>query len=261
MTQAKNCWVYVVDDDPNVLKAFRALLQDEGYKVSVFDSSRAFLDAHDPALPGCVLLDVGMAEMSGLETQKELLALGDTRPVIFVTGQDDVQTGVLAMKAGARDYLIKPVPDTVLLEAVAVAALSDLAACRERINLAEQARRWQSLTDREQEVMVQVVHGRLNKQIADDLKIVEKTVKAHRAMVTQKMAVRSVAELVHIANQLERAGHLTKLIDDYNPKQYSTSEASRTSTRHRRRLWKMLSDFPSSKSKASQSHGNGEPLP
>ena len=209
MRQAENSWVYVVDDDHHVLKAFQRLLQTEGYKVCVFSSPRAFLDAHDPALPGCALLDVGMTELSGLETQRELLALGNTRPIIFVTGHDDVQTGVLAMKAGARDYLIKPVPDAVLLDAVAAAVQSDLAAYRDRARLAELARLWESLTGREQEVMVQVVLGRLNKQIAGDLKIVEKTVKVHRARVMEKMAVRSVAELVHITEQLERAGYVT----------------------------------------------------
>ena len=208
MAEAENSWVYVVDDNPRVLKAFQRLLQTEGYNVAVFASPRAFLDAHDPALPGCVLLDVGMKELGGLETQKELRALGDTRPIIFITGHDDVQTGVLAMKAGARDYLIKPVPDTVLLEAVASAVQNDLAARRARIGLAKLVRQWLSLTDREQEVMMHVVRGRLNKQIAGDLQIVEQTVKAHRARVMEKMAIRSIAELVHIAEQLERAGYV-----------------------------------------------------
>ena len=215
MSQPGNSWVYVVDDDPHVLKSFRRLLETEDYNVVAFDSPRAFLDAHDPTLPGCALLDVGMTELSGLETQQQLLELGDTRPIIFVTGHDDVQTGVLAMKAGARDYLIKPVPDDVLLAAVATAVQSDLAAYRERINVAELARLWQSLTDREREVMEHVVRGRLNKQIAGDLKIVEKTVKVHRARVMEKMAVRSVAGLVHIAEQLERAGYGPKLADNH----------------------------------------------
>ena len=208
MSQAENSWVYVVDDNPRVLKAFQRLLQTEGYNVAAFASPRAFLGAHDPALPGCVLLDIGMKELGGLETQKELRALGDTRPIIFITGRDDVQTGVLAMKAGARDYLIKPVPDTVLLEAVASAVQSDLAARRARIGLAKLVQQWLSLTDREQEVMMHVMRGRLNKQIAGDLQIVEQTVKAHRARVMEKMAIRSIAELVHIAEQLEPAGYV-----------------------------------------------------
>jgi FixJ family two-component response regulator len=205
MRQAENSQVYVVDDDPHILNAFRRLLETEGYNVSTFDSPCAFLEAHDVALPGCALLDVGMTELSGLETQKQLLALGDTRPVIFVTGQDDVRTGVLAMKAGAYDYLIKPVSDDVLLAAVAGAVQSDLAACRKRVNLIELTRLWQTLTDREREVMGHVVRGRLNKQIAGDLKIGEKTVKVHRARVMEKMAVHSVAGLVHIAEQLEQS--------------------------------------------------------
>jgi len=210
MSQAETRWVYVVDDDPYVLNAFRRLLQAEGYSVRTFDSPRAFLDAHDPTLPGCVLLDVGMTELNGLETQKQLLALGDTRPVIFVTGHNEVQTSVLAMKAGARDYLTKPVADRVLLAAVATAVQSELATRRERVYLANMAHRWQSLTNREGEVMQHVVRGRLNKQIAFDLGISEKTVKVHRAQVMEKMAVRSLAALIHITEQLERAGHVWK---------------------------------------------------
>ncbi|MDB5735474.1 MAG: LuxR family transcriptional regulator [Alphaproteobacteria bacterium] len=202
MNQPGNTWVYVVDDDHHVLTAFRRLLETVGYKVATFDSPLAFLAGHDPALPGCALLDVGMTGLSGLETQTQLLALGDTRPVIFVTGHDDVATGVLAMKSGARDYLLKPVMDDVLLAAVEAAVQADMVNCRKRVELREQLRRWQSLTPREREVMTHVVRGRLNKQIAGDLNIVEKTVKVHRARVMEKMGVRSVAALVHIAERL-----------------------------------------------------------
>jgi FixJ family two-component response regulator len=210
MTQTNASWVYVVDDDPPVLKAIQRLLQTEGYNVCAFVSPRAFLDAHDPTLPGCALLDVGMAELDGLETLNALLALGETRPVIFITGRDNVQTSVMAMKAGASDYLIKPVAESVLLTAVATAVQGDVAARRECVKLAELSRRWQSLTPREAEVIKLVVRGWLNKQIAGDLNISEKTVKVHRARAMEKMEVRSVARFIHIMSQLEQAGSVTK---------------------------------------------------
>src|SRR3954471_24546089 len=119
MTDNMQPSVYVVDDDAHILKAFRRLLEIEGYNVVTFHSPRDFLASHDPMLTGCVILDVGMAELSGLEAQKRLLALSASRPVIFVTGRDDIDTGITAMKGGARDYLLKPVPEQVLLDAVA----------------------------------------------------------------------------------------------------------------------------------------------
>jgi FixJ family two-component response regulator len=230
VSQAKTLWVYVVDDDPDVLKAFRRLLQTEGYNVGTFESPRAFLNANDPAAPGCVLLDVGMMEMDGLETQKQLAAVGDTRPVIFVTGLDDVPASIKAMKAGAHDYLIKPVANQVLLTAVATAVQHDLLARRERVNLAKQAHQWQSLSGRQREVMNHVVRGRLNKQIAFDLGITEKTAKVHRARVMEKMAVRSVAELVRVIGQLERAGHLSKAVDSHAQSDPPIDAATRTGT-------------------------------
>lgn len=210
MTRRGGAWVNVVDDDRRILAAFRRLLEIEGYNVATFESPIAFLGAHDPDLPGCALLDVGMTELSGLAIQQQLLALGDTRPIIFVTGHDDVPTSVRAMKGGARDYLIKPVHDEVLLAAVANAVTADLSAHQSRMEIANLARRMRSLTPREHEVMIHVVRGRLNKQIAGDLDIVEKTVKVHRARVMEKMGVRSVAALVRIAERLEMAGCLAR---------------------------------------------------
>jgi FixJ family two-component response regulator len=198
--------VYVVDDDHGILTAFRRLLESAQYEVATYDSPTAFLEHHDVAVPGCVLLDVGMAELSGLEAQQKLLALGATRPIIFVTGFDDVRISVQAMKSGASDYLIKPVPDTVLIAAVEAAVERDSQAFEGRMHIAKLAQQWQSLTAREREVMTQVIRGRLNKQIANDLNIVEKTVKVHRARIMEKMGVRSVAGLVHIAEQLLHAG-------------------------------------------------------
>ena len=204
MTQSPR--VYVVDDDLHVLTAFRRLLEAAGYDVITSDSPRDFLDRHDHARPGCVLLDVGMTELNGLETQRRMLELGVSRPIIFVTGFDDARTSVEAMKSGAYDYLVKPISENVLLTTVEAAIVSDVKAFHEREDIAKLSKQWRSLTLREREVMLQVIRGRLNKQIAGDLNIVEKTVKVHRARVMEKMGVRSVAGLVHIAEKLGRSG-------------------------------------------------------
>jgi FixJ family two-component response regulator len=153
-----------------------------------------------------VLLDIGMEELDGLETQRKMLELGVSHPIIFVTGYDDARTSVTAMKGGAYDYLLKPISDDVLLASVESAVLSDAKAFREKEDIAKLNKQWRSLTVREREVMLQVIRGRLNKQIAGDLNIVEKTVKVHRARVMEKMGVRSVAGLVHIAETLQRSG-------------------------------------------------------
>jgi len=194
--------VYIVDDDRKVLTALSRLLTVTGYHVRAFDSPHAFLAEHDPAMPGCALFDVGMADVDGLALQDILQRDGHSRPIIFITGHDDAKTGVRAMKAGAVDYLTKPVQDTELLTAVQSAIETDLKVRRSDAERAELHRKLNLLTAREAEVMAQVVRGRLNKQIAFDLGIVEKTVKVHRARVMEKMDVRSVAALVHAADTL-----------------------------------------------------------
>jgi FixJ family two-component response regulator len=211
----KSARVYVVDDDLHVLSAFRRLLEAAGYDVVTSDSPNEFLSRHDRTLPGCVLLDVGMAELNGLETQQRMLELGVSRPIIFITGFDDARTSVEAMKGGAYDYLVKPISDKILLAAVEAAISSDIKAFREREDIAKLARQWRTLTLREREVMLHVIRGRLNKQIAGDLNIVEKTVKVHRARVMEKMGVRSVAGLVHIAERLQRSGCKDFLATDH----------------------------------------------
>lgn len=199
--QDEHC-IFVVDDDKSVLTALSRLLSSAGYHVKTFESPRSFLAAHDPDVPGCALLDVGMAEVDGLALQDILMRSGRARPIIFITGNDDVKTSVRAMKAGALDYLTKPVQDTALLAAVESAIGADLEARRTRSEQDLFKSRYVQLTQREREVMALVIRGRLNKQIAADLGIVEKTVKVHRARVMEKMGVRSVAALVHIAEKL-----------------------------------------------------------
>jgi FixJ family two-component response regulator len=195
----------VVDDDRAILKAFSRLLGSAGFNVQTFDSPAAFLDQHDPDVPGCALLDVGMNGMDGLELQAELANAGARRPIVFVTGRDDARTSVRALKAGAVDYLTKPVDGDDLIAAVSSALARDEKARAQRGELAVIRNRYNLLTPREREVMGHVVAGRLNKQIACDLGTVEKTVKVHRARVMAKMQVRTVAALVHVIERL-RAG-------------------------------------------------------
>lgn len=194
--------VFIVDDDPSVLTALRRLLTSAGFAAQTFSSPREFLAAHDPQVPGCALIDIGMDELGGLELQEQL-ALGDfPRPIIFVTGCDDVRISVQAMKAGALDFLSKPVSDNVLLTAVESALALDRKTRLDRQEIADLRHLYDSLTQRERQVMARILRGRLNKQIAFDLGIVEKTAKVHRGRVMAKMQVRSVAALTHIAERL-----------------------------------------------------------
>jgi FixJ family two-component response regulator len=194
--------VFVVDDDHTVLTAFSRLLGAAGYKVRAFASAREFLSSHDPAVPGCALLDVRMADLDGLSLQNALASECQPRPIIFVTACDDAHTGVRAMKAGAVDYLVKPVDAPELLSAVRAAIDIDRHAREECSQTAGIRQCYDSLTPREKQVMWHVARGRLNKQIAFDLDIVEKTVKVHRSRVMQKMQARSVAALVQMAGRM-----------------------------------------------------------
>jgi FixJ family two-component response regulator len=158
---------------------------------------------HDSSVPGCAVLDVSMPSLDGLELQKALSDGGSQRPVIFLTGEGDIPTSVRAMQAGAIDFLTKPVNDTDLLAAIARAVQADSENRIVSTELALVRARFMSLTPREHEVMTHVIAGRLNKQIAGDLGTVEKTIKVHRGRLMEKMGVRSVAELVRLA---EKAG-------------------------------------------------------
>lgn len=190
--------VYLVDDDPGVLKALSRLLRTEGYAVQPFASAKEFLSAHDPLVSGCVVLDMLLPNIDGLELQQVLLASDCERFIIFVTGHGDIDTSVRAMKAGAVDFLTKPFNDEDLLAAVRKAIARDGQARRVRSELQSIRLRMNRLTPREHEVMQHVVAGRLNKQIAADLGIAEKTIKVHRARAMEKMGVASLAELVRI---------------------------------------------------------------
>jgi len=195
--------VFLVDDDPGVLKALSRLLRTRGYEVRPFTSPREFLAQHDAAVPGCAVLDVAMPGLDGLALQQALTCGGSHRPVIFITGKGDIPTSVRAMRAGAVDFLTKPVSDRDLLGAIVRAEAQDAEARRSRAELASIEARMTTLTPREREVLTHVVAGRLNKQIAGDLGTVEKTIKVHRSRMMEKLGVRTVADLVRLA---EKAG-------------------------------------------------------
>jgi FixJ family two-component response regulator len=192
----------LVDDDPSVLRALTRLFAAAGLEPRAFPSPAAFLAAHDPTTPGCLVLDIALPGLDGLELQQALAASDCARPIVFITGRGDIPMSVRAMRSGAVDFLTKPVKDTELLAAVRRAIEMDRRARAARLELDALRRRLASLTPREREVLAQVVAGRLNKQIAADLGIVEKTIKVHRARIMEKMAVRSLADLVRIAERL-----------------------------------------------------------
>jgi FixJ family two-component response regulator len=195
--------VFLVDDDAGVLKALCRLLRARGYEVRSFTSPHAFLADHDASIPGCAVLDVSMPGLDGLQLQQALTAGGSQRPVIFLTGKGDIPTSVRAMRSGAIDFLTKPINDADLLEAIARAEKADSAARHVNAERDSINDRFALLTPREREVMTHVIAGRLNKQIAGDLGTVEKTIKVHRGRIMEKLGVRSVADLVRLA---EKAG-------------------------------------------------------
>lgn len=194
--------IFLVDDDPGVLKGLSRLLRAHGYDVQPYASPREFLAGHEAALPGCAILDVSMPDLDGLELQQALLTTeGSHRPIVFITGKGDVPTTVRAMKAGAIDFLTKPVSDNVLLEAIERAVGQDTKTRQDHAELKSIQSRISTLTPREREVLGHVIAGRLNKQIAGDLGTVEKTIKVHRGRVMEKLGVRTVADLVRMAQK------------------------------------------------------------
>jgi len=195
--------VCIVDDDPSVLKALARLIGAAGYRVKTFDRAPAFLDSRLPKGPKCLVLDLQMPDFDGLELQRELAARGLALPVIFLTGHGDIPSSVEAMKAGALDFLTKPVRGAALLEAVRTALDKDKARLKNEHDLDSIRDRIKTLSPREYEVFRWVIAGSLNKQTASEMGISEKTVKFHRARVMQKMKAGSVAELTILA---DRAG-------------------------------------------------------
>ena len=194
--------VSIVDDDALVLRSLGRLLKSAGFAVRTFPSAHEFLAQHEPASSGCVVLDLAMPGLGGLEVQKRLASSANPFAVVFLSGQGDVTAGVEAMKAGAVDFLTKPIDREKLIAAVHAALDKDRAARARREQRHSVEARFASLTPREREVLAGVVAGRLNKQIAADLGTAEKTVKVHRARVMKKMQAGSLVELVQLATQL-----------------------------------------------------------
>ena len=194
--------IFLVDDDASVLKALSRVLREEGWSVETFESAEAFLARSDQKAEGCIVLDVTMPGLDGLELQRRLAAAGESLPIVFVSGHGDIPMSVQAIKAGATDFLTKPVRAEVLVAAVH-AAIDHHASLRQAAAAtADLRQRLGSLTPREREVLVALAAGRLNKQIAADLGIVEQTVKFHRARIMERMQAKTIAELMHIAGRL-----------------------------------------------------------
>jgi FixJ family two-component response regulator len=204
--------VYVVDDDASFLTAISRLLRVHGFTVKTYSSAQKFLAHRDADVPGCVLADLRMPEMNGLDLQSALAQTSNPLPILFLTGHGDIPTSVQAMRDGAEDFLEKRAPKEKLLDAVNRALARDSRERAGRDRLSELRARFDTLTEREREVLAHVVQGRLNKQIAWDLGIHERTVKLHRTALTSKLSVQSVAELTRLT---EEAGIFAELVETF----------------------------------------------
>ena len=196
--------VFVVDDDVWIRESLQTLLQDEGWQAETFASAREFLDRPRPLTPNCLVLDVSLPGLDGLELQKRIAGQRTDMPIIFITGHGDIPMSVGAVKAGAIEFLTKPFSDEVLLTAIRQALERSRLALTQQATKQELRDRYASLTPREQDVMRLVVSGLLNKQVADELGITESTVKAHRGQVMQKMKANSLADLVKMTARLDQ---------------------------------------------------------
>src|ERR1700741_5374604 len=194
--------VFVVDDDPSVRETLADLIASIGLSVLTFKSAREFLESRRPDAPACLVLDVRLPGLSGLELQRELLRIEAPIPIIFITGHGDIPMTVRAMKEGAVEFLAKPFRDQDLLDAIQHAIEIDRAARQERTIVAEVRQCYQSLTKREREVMKPIVSGLLNKQIAAELGSSETTIKMHRGQIMHKMKAQSAVQLARMAEKI-----------------------------------------------------------
>lgn len=198
--------VYVVDDDPSVREAVSSLLRSTGLSVVEFESARSLLDRDGGDEPGCLVLDVRMPGMTGLELQRELVRRGATTPIVFITGHGDIPMAVSAMKLGAVEFLPKPFREHDLLDAVWAAIRRGEQMREERVAVAAIEARYATLTEREREVLDPIVEGRLNKQVGVALGVSEQTVKVHRHNIMRKMDAASLPDLVRMIEAMRRVG-------------------------------------------------------
>jgi FixJ family two-component response regulator len=197
--------VFVIDDELLIREGIQSLIKSQGLRVETFASARDFMLAKRPDAPACLVLDVRMPGLSGLDLQRKLSDANIQIPIIFITGHGDIPMSVRAMKEGALEFLTKPVRGQDLLDAVQKAVARDRGLRKERAEMMEIRTRFDSLTPREREVLNLVVAGLLNKQIADELGISELTIKTHRAHLMQKTQAESLAHLVRMAEKLKTA--------------------------------------------------------
>jgi FixJ family two-component response regulator len=201
MSTEENATIFIVDDDKQVTTALSRLVRTAGYEVESYSAVQDFLDHYRPEVRGCIILDVALGDWNGLDLQRRLSGQPWKHPIIFISGESELYTSVQAMKAGALDFLVKPVDADNLFQAIHTALEKDLVGRREVRERTIVRRRLAQLTPREYEVLSLVVGGKLNKQIAYELGIVEKTAKVHRGRVMSKMGARNLAELVRMAEQ------------------------------------------------------------
>jgi FixJ family two-component response regulator len=198
--------VFVVDDDPSVRRSIERLIQSIGLEVQTFQSAREFLQRARPEGPACLVLDVRLPGLSGLDLQRELTNRGVQLPIIFITAHGDIPMTVRAMKGGAVEFLTKPFRTHHLLDAIRAAIERDRDTLKQRSEVAQLRNRYDLLTPREREVLAFLVVGLLNKQIAGELVTTERTIKFHRAHIMQKMRAESIADLVRMAQKLGLTG-------------------------------------------------------
>lgn len=193
--------IHIVDDDASFLRASSRLLRASGFAVKTFASAADFFSQRDQDAVGCLVADLQMPGMDGLDLQAALARTRNPLPILFLTGHGDIPSSVRAMRGGAEDFLVKSAPKALLLDAIRRAVARDARERKTRVQRREANERIRALTEREREVFGHVIRGRLNKQIADDLGITERTVKCHRQSITTKLGVPSVAELTRLALQ------------------------------------------------------------
>ena len=206
-SRESNAVVAIVDDDPSVRQGLARLIRSLGWRAEAFASAQEFLDRPYAEAPSCLVLDLQLPDLSGLDLQKRLAEIGLETPIVFLTGHGDIPATVQAMKAGAIEFLTKPVDEEDLLRAIQEAIERDRRTRQQHAEMRELRDRHESLTPREQGIMQQVISGRLNKQIAADLEITEDTVKFHRGNIMRKMRSDSLADLVRMAENLGIRSH------------------------------------------------------